>query len=111
MITRISAMASTGTASRKMKLVAYIVQTKIGSRNQVRPGARSQWTVTMKFRPVKIDEKPAITTPIIVRHDVVVRRLRAVGRVEGPAGIDAAGEHGVQASSRRRSCTDTSSAG
>ncbi len=38
MITRISAMASTGTASRKMKLVAYIVQTKIGRRNQVMPG-------------------------------------------------------------------------
>ena len=44
-------MASTGTASRKMKLVAYIVHTKIGRRNQFRPGARSQCTVTMKFKP------------------------------------------------------------
>ena len=35
-------MASTGTAKRKMKLVAYIVHTKIGRRNQVSPGARSQ---------------------------------------------------------------------
>ena len=59
-------MASTGTASRKMKLVAYIVQTKIGRRNQVSPGARSQCTVTMKFKPVSSDENPAITTPIIV---------------------------------------------
>ena len=30
------------------------------------PGARIQCTVTMKFRPVSSDEKPAITTPIIV---------------------------------------------
>ena len=36
--TRIRDMASTGTASRKMKLVAYIVQTKIGNRNQVQSG-------------------------------------------------------------------------
>ena len=59
-------MASTGAASRKMKLVAYSVQTNSGSRHQVRPGARSRWTVTMKFRPVKIDEKPAMTMPISV---------------------------------------------
>ncbi len=28
------------------------------------PGARILWTVTMKFRPVRIEEKPAMNTPI-----------------------------------------------
>ena len=65
-MTSTSAIASTGTASRKIKLVAYSVQTKIGSRNQVMPGARIQCVVTTKFKPVSSDEKPAITTPIIV---------------------------------------------
>ncbi len=37
-----SAMASTGTASKKMKLVAYKVHTNTGRRIQVMPGARSQ---------------------------------------------------------------------
>ena len=74
-MTRISAIASTGTASRKMKLVAYIVQTKIGSRNQVRPGARIRWMVTMKFRPVKIDEKPAM-------HDADHRRARRCSAID-----------------------------
>ena len=32
-------------------------------RNQVMPGGRSLWMVTMKFRPVKIDEKPRMNTP------------------------------------------------
>ena len=27
------------------------------------PGARIRWTVTMKFRPVRIDEKPVMKTP------------------------------------------------
>ena len=31
------------------------------------PGARSQCVLTMKFNPVKSDEKPAITTPTIVQ--------------------------------------------
>ena len=35
-----------------------------GSRNQVRPGARMRWIVTMKFRPVRIDEKPEMNTPM-----------------------------------------------
>jgi hypothetical protein len=43
-----------------------VVQTKIGSRHQVRPGARSLWTVTMKFSPVKIDENPEMMMPIRV---------------------------------------------
>ena len=59
--TRRTAMVSTGTARRKIRLVAYSVQTKIGKRNQVKPGARKRCVVTMKLRPVKIDEKPWIT--------------------------------------------------
>ena len=30
------------------------------------PGARILWIVTMKFRPVMIDEKPVTNTPIAV---------------------------------------------
>ncbi len=35
-----------------------------GKRNQVRPGARSVWTVTMKFKPVRIVPKPAMKIPV-----------------------------------------------
>ena len=35
-----------------------------GSRNQVSPGARSLWIVTMKLSPVSIDENPAMNTPV-----------------------------------------------
>ena len=34
-----------------------------GSRNQVMPGARMVWMVTMKLKPVRIDEKPAMKMP------------------------------------------------
>ncbi len=30
------------------------------------PGARIRWMVTMKLRPVRIDEKPAMKMPIAV---------------------------------------------
>ena len=30
------------------------------------PGARILWIVTMKFRPVRIEEKPAMKTPTAV---------------------------------------------
>ena len=33
------------------------------SRNQVIPGARIVWIVTIKFRPVRIDENPLIKIP------------------------------------------------
>ena len=33
-------------------------------RNQVMPGGRSLWIVTMKLMPVKIDEKPRMKTPM-----------------------------------------------
>ena len=55
-----SVIASTGVASTMITLVEYSDQRKSGSRNQVMPGARSRWMVTMKFRPVAIEEKPAM---------------------------------------------------
>ena len=60
------------------------------------PGARMRCTVTMKFNPVRIEEKPAMKMPSAVAITQRVRVSRAVGRVEGPAGIDAAGQHGEQ---------------
>ena len=47
--------------------VAYIDHTKSGSRNHVIPGARILCTVTMKFRPVMIDENPAKKMPMMTR--------------------------------------------
>ena len=58
-----SVIASTGVASSCTMLVAYIAQTNSGSRNQVSPGARMRWIVTMKLRPVRIDEKPTMNAP------------------------------------------------
>ncbi len=46
------------------RLVAYCAHTNSGSRNHVMPGARMRCTVTMKLRPVRIDEKPVTNTPI-----------------------------------------------
>ena len=56
-------IASTGVPRTITRLVAYIAQTKSGSRPQVRPGARIVWVVTMKFRPVRIDENPVMKMP------------------------------------------------
>ena len=60
------------------------------------PGARMRWTVTMKLRPVRIEEKPAMKMPSAVGDHLAVGVGRAVRRVEGPAGIDAAGQHGEE---------------
>ena len=46
--------------------------------------------VTMKLRPVRIDEKPAMKMPSAVSDHVRVRIRAAERRVERPAGIDAA---------------------
>ena len=46
-----------------IRLVAYIDHMNSGIRNQVIPGARMRWMVTMKFRPVRIDEKPVMKMP------------------------------------------------
>ena len=37
-------------------------QTNKGSRPHVMPGARIVWMVTMKFRPVRIEENPVMNT-------------------------------------------------
>ena len=36
------------------------------------PGARIRWMVTMKFKPVRIDEKPAMKTPSAVATTLVL---------------------------------------
>ncbi len=41
-------------------------QQKSGSASSVMPGARIVWIVTMKFRPVRIDEKPEMKMPTAV---------------------------------------------
>jgi hypothetical protein len=43
-----------------------LAQTNSGNRNQVIPGQRILWTVTMKFKPVRIDEKPVMKMPTAV---------------------------------------------
>ena len=72
-----------------MMLVAYV---RPDEQRQAEPGqARARaclWIVTMKFSPVRIEEKPATKTPAH-RHDIGLREGRAVRRVEGPAGVDA----------------------
>src|ERR1043166_981352 len=63
-ISRTIVMAMTGIARMKMMLVAYRDHRKRGRRDQVSPGARIVWIVTMKFRPVRIEENPEMNTPI-----------------------------------------------
>ena len=62
----------TGVPSTMIRLVAYIDQMNSGMRNQVMPGARIRWMVTMKFRPVRIDEKPVMKMPSAVGITLVV---------------------------------------
>ncbi len=64
-------------------------QRNSGIRNQVIPGGRSLWMVTMKLMPVKIELKPRMKAPA-VNATTLVFGDRAVGRVERPAGIDPA---------------------
>ena len=62
----------TGVPSTMIRLVAYIDQMNSGIRNQVMPGARIRWMVTMKLRPVRIDEKPVMKMPSAVGITLVV---------------------------------------
>ncbi len=48
-----------------------MAQTNSGSRIQPMPGARSVWMVTMKLRPVRIDEKPRMKMPSSTGNSVV----------------------------------------
>ena len=54
--------------------------TNSGMSNQPMPGARSLCTVAMKFRPVKIEEKPSTKTAAVISVTVpaVVVRVRSV---------------------------------
>ena len=58
-----SVMPSTGVARIWMIAVAYRAHSNSGMRNQVMPGGRSLWIVTMKFIPVKIELKPRMNAP------------------------------------------------
>ena len=93
--TRARVMATTGVPRIWMRLVAYIAQRNSGMRNQVMPGARILWMVTTKFRPVRIEEKPAMNTPSAADMHVGVEVSRAQRRVERPAGIHAAPDYGI----------------
>ena len=64
-------IAMTGVPRTKIRLVAYMAQMKSGSRNHVMPGARILWIVTIKFSPVRIEEKPAMKTPSATRVTLV----------------------------------------
>ena len=57
-------MAMTGVPSIIRMAVAYCAQMNNGSRNHVSPGARIMWTVAIKFKPVRIDENPAMNAAI-----------------------------------------------
>ena len=39
------------------------------------PGVRRLCTVTMKFRPVKIDENPVMNTPITTRKTLLLENI------------------------------------
>ena len=84
-----SVMPSTGVARIWMIAVAYSAQRNSGMRNQVMPGGRSLWIVTMKLIPVKMELKPRMKRPEHQRNHRAVG-LGAVGRVERPAGVDRA---------------------
>ncbi len=65
-------MASTGVASTMTRETAYMAQTKSGNRNQLMPGMRRLWMVTMKLSPVRIEEKPVTKTPVTTRNTLLL---------------------------------------
>ena len=65
-MTKPRVIATTGVPRRMMTEVAYIAHTKSGNRNQVIPGARILWMVTMKLIPVKMELKPTTNAPRMV---------------------------------------------
>ncbi len=71
--------ARTGVPRTMIRLVAYSAQTNSGRRNQVIPGARILCTVTMKFKPVRIDENPTMNTPRAVRITLLLEYIELYG--------------------------------
>ena len=69
----------TGVPRIMTRLVAYCAHTNSGSRNHVRPGARIRWMVTMKLKPVRIDEKPAMNAAIAASVTLVCDALVLYG--------------------------------
>ena len=63
----VSTPASTGVAKTTSTDVTTIIQTKIGMRASVIPGARIVIVVTRKLMPPPTDEMPRIWTPRIHR--------------------------------------------
>ena len=55
-----------------------------------------RWMVTTKFRPVRMEENPATKMARPASTILVLVKAVLKGRVEGPAGVDAAGQHAVQ---------------
>ena len=61
------------------------------------PGARMRCMVTMKLRPVRIDEKPVMKMPSATAMTrASLEYDGAEGRVERPAGVDAAADERVE---------------
>ena len=77
--TSASVIATTGVPRIITMLVAYCAHTKSGRRNHVMPGARIRCTVTMKLKPVRIDEKPATNTPTIASVTFVFDPIELYG--------------------------------
>src|SRR5436190_14924965 len=69
---RRTVIAITGVPRTLIRLVAYVDQRNSGIRNQVIPGARMRWMVTMKLRPVRIDENPTMKIPSAVGTTLLV---------------------------------------
>jgi hypothetical protein len=63
----ISALVRTGVAMTWRMLVTRIVQTRIGMRNRVMPGARILKIVTRKLIPPRIELVPISVRPMIHR--------------------------------------------
>ena len=83
----ISALVRTGVAIRTRTLVTSTVQTRIGIRNSVMPGARILKIVTRKLIAPRMELVPISVRPMIQRS-VPVPAIRAARerRVLGPAG-------------------------
>ena len=103
-----SVMASTGVASTKMMLVAYIDQMNSGRRNQVMPGASHFVNRHDEIQPGEDGTEPGDENAGDGQHDMGVAEGAAVRGVKRPAGIDAAEDQRTEGERIRRICTDTS---